>query len=196
MLDIQDAWLSEYDDDKPAAARPPKYAFARALHATLEPFTMRTVDGLIAVSAAYLATLRRRYPWITEEMCRTVPFGASADDFAVADGLAWRNPVFAADDGQIHGVAVGRGGEDMRLAATILFRALREVAASASSRRVHVSFVGTDYAPPARARKTIAPVAEAEGVGTMVTELAGARALFRRAAAPARCALSRRPGIG
>jgi hypothetical protein len=34
-----------------------------------------------------------------------------------------------------------------------------------------VSFVGTDYAPPARARKTIAPVAEAEGVGTMVTEL-------------------------
>jgi hypothetical protein len=171
VLDIQDAWLSEYYDDKPATARPPKYAFARALNATLEPFTMRTVDGLIAVSAAYLSTLRRRYPWITEELCRTVPFGASADDFTVADGLAWRNPVFAGDDGQIHGVAVGRGGEDMRLAATILFRAMREVAASAASRPIHVSFVGTDYAPPARARKTIAPVADAEAAGAMVTEL-------------------------
>lgn len=171
VLDIQDAWVSEYYDDKPAASRPPKYAFARALNATLEPFTMRTVDGLIAVSPAYLTTLRRRYPWITEEMCRTVPFGANEDDFAVADGLAWRNPVFARDDGQIHGVAVGRGGEDMRLAAMILFRAMRQVSASASSRPIHVSFVGTDYAPPARARQTIAPVADAEAVGTMVTEL-------------------------
>ena len=170
VLDIQDAWLSEYYDDKPAAARPPKYAWARAMHATLEPFTMRKVDGLIAVSPAYVTTLRRRYPWLTEDMCRTVPFGASADDFNVADALAWRNPVFAPDDGRAHGVAVGRGGEDMRVAATILFRALRDVARSKSSRSIHVSFVGTDYAPAARARKTLAPVADAEGAAEMVSE--------------------------
>jgi hypothetical protein len=172
VLDIQDPWLSEYYDGKPAAARPPKYAWARALNAALEPFTMRKVDGLIAVSAAYLTTLRRRYPWITEDMCRTVPFGASPDDFGVADRLEWRNPIFAAGDGQLHGVAVGRGGEDMRVAATILFRALREVMTSPETARpVHVSFVGTDYAPADRARKTIAPVAEGEGIGASVTEI-------------------------
>lgn len=172
VLDIQDAWLSEYYDDKPAAARPPKYAWARAMHSTLEPFTMRKVDGLIAVSPAYVTTLRRRYPWLAEDMCRTVPFGASPEDFNVADALAWRNPVFAPDDGQAHGVAVGRGGEDMRVAATILFRALRDVARRKSSRSIHVSFVGTDYAPAARARKTLAPVADAEGAAAMVSEQA------------------------
>jgi len=170
VLDIQDAWLSDYYDDKPAAAKPPKYAWARAMHATLEPFTMRQVDGLIAVSSAYVTTLRRRYPWLTEDMCRTVPFGASAEDFNVADSLAWRNPVFAPDDGQIHGVAVGRGGDDMRVAATILFRGLRDVTRGRSSRSIHVSFVGTDYAPAARAKKTLAPVADAEGAGAMVSE--------------------------
>jgi hypothetical protein len=123
------------------------------------------------VSAAYLTTLRRRYPWITDEMCQTLPFGASGDDFAVADRLSWSNPVFAAGDGQIHGVALGRGGEDMRVAATILFRALRGAAARRPPRPVHLSFVGTDYAPAHRARKTIAPVADDEGAGKMVTEL-------------------------
>ena len=169
VLDIQDAWLSEYYDDKPASAKPPKYAWARTLHATLEPFTMRKVDALMAVSSAYLTTLRRRYPWIAEDVCRTVPFGASADDFAVADRLAWRNPVFTPGDGRTHGVALGRGGEDMRIAATILFRALRECAADGRP-PVHLSFVGTDYAPATKARKTLAPIADAEGIGAMITE--------------------------
>ncbi len=170
VLDIQDAWLSEDHDDKPASARPPKYGWARALHATLEPWTMKAVDGLIAVSPAYIATLRRRYPWISEEMTRTVPFGASARDFDVAGRLPWRNPVFDATDGQCHGVAVGRGGDDMRVAATILFRALRTLARVRPEPRIHLSFVGTDYAPADRARSTIAPVAKEEGLADSVTE--------------------------
>jgi hypothetical protein len=170
VLDIQDAWLSEYYDDKPASARPPKYAWARTLHATLEPWTMKTVDGLIAVSPAYIATLRRRYPWIAEEMTRTVPFGASSQDFEVAKRLSWRNPIFDAADGRCHGVAVGRGGKDMRVAATILFRAFRAFARVRPDCRVHLAFVGTDYAPAARARPTIAPVAEIEAIADRVTE--------------------------
>ena len=195
LLDIQDAWLSEYYDDKPAAARPPKYAFARALHATLEPFTMRTVDGLIAVSAAYLATLRRRYPWITEEMCRTVPFGASADDFAVADGLAWRNPVFAADDGQIlaspWAAAARTCAWRPRFCSARCARSLRP----ASSRRVHVSFVGTDYAP-LRALARRSRRRRGRGAWGRWSRSCRRACPISKAAAPARCALSRRPGIG
>lgn len=168
VLDIQDAWLSEYYDDKPASERPPKYRFARALHATLEPFTMRKVDGLIAVSPAYLETLRRRYAWITPDMCRTVPFGAAAEDFDIAATLT--TPASTGRDSTLHGVSVGRGGSDLRVAATILFRAVRELNASARSRSVDLSFVGTDYAPAHLARKTLSPVADAEGLGDCVSE--------------------------
>lgn len=163
VLDIQDAWLSEYYDDKPASSRPPKYAMARALHAVLEPYTMRAVDGLVAVSPAYLQTLRKRYPWISADMCRTVPFGAADDDFRVAASQPWQNPVFDPADGHVHLVSVGRGGDDMRLAATILFRAVKQI----TTPRVRASFVGTDYA---HSRRTIAPVAESEGIGSLVTE--------------------------
>lgn len=168
VLDIQDAWLSEYYDDKPASERPPKYRWARALHATLEPFTMRTVDGLIAVSPAYLETLRRRYPWIRQDMCRTVPFGAAAEDFDIAAKLS--APAPARRDDTLHGVSVGRGGNDVRVAATILFRAVRELTSTGSSRKVDLSFVGTDYAPPHLARKTLTPIADAEGLGNHVSE--------------------------
>jgi hypothetical protein len=168
VLDIQDAWLSEYYDDKPASQRPPKYRFARALHATLEPFTMRKVDGLIAVSPAYLETLRGRYPWITEDVCRTVPFGAAAEDFDIAAKLATAAPSHC--DNSIHGVSVGRGGNDVRVAATILFRAVRELNATAPSRPVELSFVGTDYAPSHLARKTLTRIALAEGLGDRVNE--------------------------
>jgi hypothetical protein len=171
VCDIQDAWLSEYYDDKPAASRPPKYAWARRLNATLEPFTMRRVDGLMAVSSAYVATLQRRYPWITDDTCRTVPFGAAPEDFEIAERMPWRNPFFSRDDGRLHGVAVGRGGDDMQLAASILFRAFRQLGSPAShGRGVDFTFVGTDYAPAPLARKTIAPVAEAEGLGSIVNE--------------------------
>jgi len=168
VLDIQDAWLSEYYDDKPASERPPKYRWARALHATLEPFAMRKVDGLIAVSPAYLETLRRRYPWISEDMCRTVPFGASADDFNLAASTA--PPAPTRRDDVRHGVSVGRGGDDVRVAATIVFRAVRELNRARLAPTVDLSFVGTDYAPPHLARKTLAPIAEREGVGERVSE--------------------------
>ncbi|HUL73831.1 MAG TPA: glycosyltransferase [Vicinamibacterales bacterium] len=170
VLDIQDAWLSDYYDDKPAA-RPPKYAWAKSLHGVLEPFTMRTVDGLMAVSAAYLTTLRRRYPWISEGMCHTLPFGASAADFDVADRMAWENLRFPRHDGALHGVAVGRGGDDMRVAAQILFRAIRQAAEAApSAAPIRTCFIGTDYAPARAARKTIEPIARQEGLGALVRE--------------------------
>ncbi|MFI5178697.1 MAG: glycosyltransferase [Vicinamibacterales bacterium] len=170
VLDIQDAWLSDYYDDKPSA-RPPKYAWAKSLHSVLEPFTMRKVDGLIAVSSPYLATLRRRYPWISEAMCHTLPFGATEADFDVADRMPWENLHFPRHDGAVHGVAVGRGGDDMRVAAQILFRACRLTAeARPDAAPIRTYFVGTDYAPARLARKTIEPVARQEGLGPLVRE--------------------------
>jgi hypothetical protein len=163
VLDIQDPWLS----DCPQRAPGLKARLARLMHGVLEPFAMRTVDGLVAVSPDYIATLRRRYPWIAEEVCATVPFGASSHDFDVARRVAWVNPLFGRETAAVHAVSVGRGGHDVRTAARILFRAFHRAGAAATAR---LHFVGTDYAPRGTGRKSMYPVAVEEGLHEAVTE--------------------------
>src|SRR5947207_9098392 len=172
VLDIQDPWLSDYYHEHPESSPPQKYSLARRLHAVLEPWTMKDVDAVIAVSDAYLITLRRRYPWLTEDKCTTLPFAASRRDFDVLDTYPQPNRSFRKADGAAHGVYVGRGADDMKPALKILFEALR--AGITSDANVFASlklhFVGTDYATDARARKTVAPVAQEIGIGEFVSE--------------------------
>jgi glycosyltransferase involved in cell wall biosynthesis len=165
VIDVQDPWVSDYPNQAPGF----KARLARALHERLEPFTMRRVDGLVAVSDAYISTLRRRYPWIREDSCVTIPFGVSQADFEAARQLEWSNPYFTPGGERLHGVSVGRGGRDMETAARILFRATSR-ASHEGERRIVYAFVGTDYAPAGTGQETIAPVAAAEGVQDAVRE--------------------------
>lgn len=169
VVDMQDPWVSDYLEEHPEA-RPPKYNVARRLHRVLEPFTMRAVDGVIAVSAAYSDTLRRRYPWISEDMCATIPFGAAEDDMTLARRIDFQNPWFRPGDAEIHAVYVGRGGRDLDTAATVLFRSLKLARDAGAAPAVRVWCIGTDYAPTGRGRPTIQPVARREGVEDAVTE--------------------------
>ena len=173
VLDIQDPWLSDYYEQHPESRRPPKYWIARRVHAALEPWTMKQVSALIAVSDAYLMTLRGRYSWLTEDMCTTLPFGAAPRDFELLDVHPQSNRSFDTTDGHVHGVYVGRGGDDMKPALRILFDALRDGLASAPAafEPVRLHFVGTDYATDARARKTVEPVAREAGVAAPVREV-------------------------
>ena len=175
VLDMQDPWLSDYYEQHPAASRPPKYSTVRRLHAVLEPWTMKRVGGLISVSDRYLITLRSRYPWLTEDMCTTLPFGASSRDFEILEAHPQRNSCFQEEPGIAHGVYVGRAGDDMRPALRILFDALRVGTASSPEifGGVKLHFVGTDYATDGRARKTVYPVARDAGVERAVSEQTG-----------------------
>ncbi len=171
VLDMQDPWLSTYHKDHPEAPRPPKYALAHTLDRLLEPWTMRAVDGLTAVSTAYIETLRARYPWIPEDRALTLPFGASALDFQQLAASREPNTVFAPEDGGVHAVYVGRGGHDMAAALRILFTALARLRRrDARFSRLRLHFVGTDYATPDRARKTVTPIADECGVSDLVDE--------------------------
>ena len=167
VMDFQDPWRADYR----GAGRPqgPKAQLARAMHATLEPLAMRNVDGVIAVSPAYIDTLRRRYPWISEDMCATIPFGASEADLDAAQAIAFDNTCFDPRDGRRHGIAVGRGGRDMSIAAEVLFRALALLLERRANPAIKLSFVGTDYARQG-GRATLAPLAEQFGVGHAVEE--------------------------
>lgn len=172
VLDIQDPWLSDYYELHPDSEAPPKYSIARRLHAVFEPWTMRDVAGLMGVSDGYLVALRHRYPWLTERMCTTLPFGGSLLDFKLLDHRPQPNRCFSPLPGICNGVYVGRGGDDMRTAARILFGALSAGRISAPDlfQRVRLHFVGTDYATDGRARRTIAPIAEDMGLGDIVSE--------------------------
>lgn len=166
VIDMQDPWLSEYHANRPEAAKPPKYWAAARMHRVLEPWTMQATSGLIAVSAGYIDTLQRRYARLASVPAAVLPFGAAESDFEVVRANPQPNRFFQRDDGLIHGVYVGRGGADMAFALRILFsalkRGLQEKPELYSKVRLH--FVGTDYAPADRARKTVEPVAQEFGL--------------------------------
>lgn len=172
VVDMQDLWVSDYYEERPKFERPPKYWFAQRLHRALEPWTMRKVDGLLAVSTDYIETLQHRYPWLADKPRKTLPFGVSETDFVIVRTHPQANRFFQPDNGRIHGVYVGRGGEDMAPALRIIFQALRlglqERPALFSKLSLH--FIGTDYAPDDRARKTVEPVAHELDVGEYIHE--------------------------
>ena len=161
VLDIQDPWLSDYYETHPEATAPAKHALSHRLHGVLEPWTMAKTAGLIAVSDAYIDTLRRRYPWIRAEACATIPFAAAESDFALLRSQPQPNGVFARDDDRVHAVYVGRGGDDMAPALRILFEGVKRAPALA---KLQMHFVGTDYAAGDRARKTVEPLAAISGL--------------------------------
>jgi hypothetical protein len=170
VLDMQDPWVSDYQP--PDRKRSRKHRWARRMHQTLEPWTMRAVDGLIAVSENYHRVLRQRYPWIPESACRTLPFAASNIDFEVSLRNSAPNRLFDPADGLCHGVYAGRLGVDMRL----VCRAICDSLASGLRenpelfRRVRLHFVGTDYAPGRAGKSTILPIAQDMGLGDFVSE--------------------------
>jgi Glycosyl transferase 4-like domain len=172
VVDMQDPWVNDYYDLNPQVQRPPKYAIASRIHRMLEPWSMPAADGLISVSAAYIETLARRYPELRYKPSVVLPFGASPRDF---DGIR-RDPranrFFDPADGRIHVVYLGRGGQDMWAALRLVFSALKSGLDESPELfdLVQMYFLGTDYAPAGRARKSIEPLAESMGIAGHVRE--------------------------
>jgi hypothetical protein len=167
VLDLQDPWASDYEPRDGAGPR--KYGLARRVHARLEPWTMKRASGVVAVSPAYIETIRRRYPWIAEEACATIPFGVALADFAAAARV---QPAIRREPLRLTGVYVGAGGPAMATALRILFAAVGRLHAldSVLAEKLQLAFIGTDYAPAGYGRKSVEPIAAEAGVGAQVTE--------------------------
>ena len=172
VVDMQDPWVSDYYETRPRSERPPKYQLAQRMHRLLEPFTMHAVDGIVAVNHSYHQTLRRRYPWIRAELCRTISFGASEKDFEIAAKMDWRNPFFTPGDGLLHGVYVGVLGRVMAETCHAICEAFRRGLETAPEifEKVRLHFIGTDYVPADRARATIRPLAVEAGLDQFILE--------------------------
>jgi len=166
VIDLQDPWASDYRSEEGA---PRKYGIARRIHARLEPWTMKRASGVIAVSPAYIDTIRQRYPWIAEDACATIPFGVALEDFAAAARV---QPAIRREPMRLTGVYVGAGGPAMATSLRILFAAVRRLQAvdPLLAETLRLAFIGTDYAPKGRGRKTVEPLAAEAGIAAQVTE--------------------------
>jgi hypothetical protein len=174
VLDFQDPWRSDYHRSRVSC--PPggrlKYGITQALARWCEPIALKQVDHVISVSPAYPDTLRQRYSWLRDEQFTILPFGAPEQDFAALPNLKIRQSIFNPNDGKRHWVYVGRGGADMAIALRALFLAIRQERDRHPElwRSVQLHFVGTSYAPPPLAVKTIEPIAAEMGLADLVTE--------------------------
>lgn len=174
VLDFQDPWLSDYSYG--SGSKPPggqlKYGFSQFIARVIEPLAMRHVSHAISVSPEYPKTLLRRYLWLREEQFTVLPFGAAKQDFELLPTLNVQQKIFELNDGKQHWVYVGRGGGDMAFALRSLFQALARVREQEPQKfsNLMLHFIGTDYAPEDRARKTIEPIAVECGVDDIVQE--------------------------
>ncbi|MDQ0640916.1 hypothetical protein QF042_004481 [Pedobacter sp. W3I1] len=173
VIDIQDPWFTNYYEDKPKHKRPKKYWFSYRLDKYLEPIAMKSVNGLVSVSDAYIEDLVLRYPHLKTIPSDTITFGGFKKDLEIAENnketlkLAFNN-----DPKYKHIVYVGRGGFDMQRAVMLLLKGfkigLKKNAANFKNLRFH--FIGTSYAPLGSGQKTLQIVAEKLGLGSYVTE--------------------------
>jgi hypothetical protein len=158
VIDLQDPWVSDYYE-RPGAPRPPggwKYRFAQGLGRILEGWTLRGAGGLLAVSAAYLDTVRRRYPALRATPAVELPFGSPDPDLArLRATLAERPALLPA--GGVRLACAGALGPGQLAAVAVLFAALAGVRRAGS--RVSVHFFGTSYDPQAQPA-TLALVAQ------------------------------------
>jgi Glycosyl transferase 4-like domain len=174
ILDFQDPWRSNYQH-KPGTTPPGgriKYRITQQLARVCEPRAMQHVDHVISVSPTYPTTLKNRYPWLQDDQFTVLPFGAPESDFNQLATLKIRQSLFDPSDGKQHWVYVGRGGSDMAIALRGLFLAIRHACDRnpTLAQTLHLHFVGTSYAPPPLAVKTIEPIAQACGIADLVSE--------------------------
>ncbi len=176
VIDMQDAWHSEYYQNKPKKERPKKYWFSYRLHKYSEPIAMKKCDGLVSVSPAYINTLQHRYPQLQNKPAAVIPFGAFEKDFEIAKNFKTDcAPAVQFNPKKINVVYVGRGGADMQFAVELLFYALKEALYNKPEifARFHFYFIGTSYAPEGLAKPTIYPIAKKIEVEKQVTEITG-----------------------
>ena len=175
ILDLQDPWRSDYFVDHSDQARPGgrlKYSLTQWLAKRLEPRAVRDAAHVISVSPDYPTMLRQRYPSLPADHFTVLPFGAANSDVEFMHRARVRQHIFDPNDGNVHWVYVGRGGDDMAFSLRALFAAVKRLQEQDEQqvRNWRFHFIGTDYASGNRARKTVEHVARAFHLEDLVEE--------------------------
>lgn len=178
VVDLQDPWRTDYYE-RPGVAKPPggwKYQFARLQAFLLEEWSLRRMGGLMSVSEVYLQDLDARYPWFKTVPRKVIRFGASEEDLRIArsspsdPGL---ERLLAEGPAILRFIYTGAAGPIMPHALTVLFAGLRRYRElnPAGAAKMRFLFIGTSYTAPGHGVPSVMPVAEANGMADLVTEI-------------------------
>ncbi|WP_293312285.1 glycosyltransferase [Pedobacter sp. UBA5917] len=172
VIDMQDPWHSEYYQNKPKAQRPPKYWFSYRLNKYLEPIAMRKVSGIMSVSADYIEVLTQRYNKVKKIPTAVITFPAAIKDFEIVDANKAYLATPLLNNNTINLVYIGRGGHDLKQAATLLFENFRLQLSKGDGlfEKFKFYFIGTSYAPKGMGIATIKPIADSMGLANHVYE--------------------------
>jgi len=149
LIDLQDPWVSDYYE-RPGAPPPPggwKYRFAQGLARALEGWTLRGAGALIAVSAAYLDTVRRHYPELRDLPAKELPFGSPDPDLDHLRASLARRPRLLPTGSDLQLAFAGALGPGQFAAIDCLFAAVAQARRDGVPISLH--FFGTSYDPKA-----------------------------------------------
>jgi Glycosyl transferase 4-like domain len=177
IIDYIDPWVNDFYLTQPVARRPGgrKWLLAHWVARLLEPFALKHVAQLTAVSSATTEGIYRRSPWLSGVGTAEIPYGGEPADFDYVHRHPRRNVVFERDDGCFHLSYLGTVGGGMRSTIRALFEAVRcgldQHPAQFETLRLH--FVGTTYAAGSQVRNQVLPIAEETGIAGAITEHPG-----------------------
>lgn len=165
-MDFQDPWVNEYYRQNPKVIPPGgrvKYALMDRINRWAERRVVRACDGFLAVSQSYLNDLAVRYG-VDAQRYPSLVLAFPADPSELS--LTAPNTVQA-------GIwrYVGRGGPDMRLAASAFFFAwARSRRTQPDSGPQRFEALGTSYAAAGKGERSIEPLAGAYGLADVCNE--------------------------
>lgn len=167
-VDLQDPWFRDVPAKVATTKHARKATIGNILSRFMERYAIRKASGIISVSPHYLLTMRSRYPKakaIQKGRIATIPFGALETDFS--DSFGGKD-----ESGRLTIAYVGAGGLLMAKSFRHFARSLARLRPAHSEliERFRVHLVGTDGGWTEGAPKILKNIADAEGIGDLVTE--------------------------
>lgn len=174
VVDLQDPWVGAWGREVgggPDGAPDPKSRLTRAIAARLEHPVLSGAAAITAVSARTCEDVFDRWPSLRGRPSAAIPIGVEPSDFEAVRAGQWTRH-FDPTDGLVHVCSVGTilpmGADVVRAVVKALADLRRRCPQIAGRLRVH--FFGTSNERGATAADRVRPLAEAAGIGDLVTE--------------------------
>lgn len=147
VVDYIDPWITEYYWKLPRKQRPRKWLMSYVLSRCLEPFALRRARHITGVSQGTTDQVIKRYDWLSTADASEIPYGAEAGDFEYLRTHPRQNPIFDAQDGQVHVCYIGAYVESMEQTLRAFFSGFQQARERSPSvfEGVVLHFIGTTY---------------------------------------------------
>lgn len=176
VIDFIDPWVTDYYWTVPRSERPPRWQVYDFISRVLEPFALKSVAQITAVSQGTMTPLLERYRWLTLSQMTEIPYGIEPSDFTYLRNNPCANLIFERDDGFLHMTYPGTFNVSRHRVTRAIFSAIRLGLDRYPSifGRLRLHFVGTTYDSMAvenpEAYYQVLPIAVEAGIAELVSE--------------------------